>query len=272
MKINKKFIVSIVLLSTLTVPAFALNANASLKQGIEAYKESNYIGCLQKMAEVLSEDPSNTLAHYYVGMSNIQLGNGSKGKESYEKVVKLNTNEHLTKLAKKGISGIIIEEYYNKEAEGQEKTLITDAENAGKDKVKLLEDEKKNQEKLKKLEDEIKEIESGLVSIESGTPKLKTPKTETEKKIEEAEARLKALKDEMAKEAKKDPEVAIPKTATERQVEYLYQKGTDRFATPRNQGIIREIDLDNLKNDFNEDADKNMESTSNDTDKKKMNW
>ena len=318
-KINKKLISSLIMISAFSVPAFALNTNASLKQGIEAYKESNYIGCLQKMAEVLSDDPSNTLAHYYIGMSNIQLGNGSKGKEAYKKVVLLNTNEHLTKLAQKGLTGVIIEDYKAEEVEKDAEKPVGLAEDKGKKEVEKLKELKKYEEdlydlengfayydkksnsvvsieprtklddkvdvaksrlELKGTEKTIQDIENGYLYYDENAKALKRSdsiyKKDAELKVLEgkvntADLKLKALEKDLQNENASGTEVTKPKTATERQVEYLYKKDGGHFATQKNQNIIRKIDLDNLKNDFNEDSDRNLESTSNDTDKKKMN-
>ena len=77
--------------------------NDTLRTGIAAYKAADYTGCLQNMLEVIADDPSNVMAHYYAGMSNIQLGNMDKGMLAYKKVVILNTNPKLTQLAIKGI-------------------------------------------------------------------------------------------------------------------------------------------------------------------------
>jgi len=265
MKINKRFFATLILFSSFSMSAFAIDTNAALKQGIANYKESNYIGCLQRMAEVLSSDPSNALAHYYTGMSNIRLGNTSKGEESYIKVIKLNTNEHLTRLAKDGLAGIVVANYDEKSKTEDEENLITNARSKGEVRVARLTKEKSARDsELKRLE----ELQKQVAEAEFEQAALTSGRSETQKKIEVLESRLKTIEKE-----KKNAELAAiaERGITQKQIEYLYKKNANNFATPENQRIIEQIDLNNLKNDFNQNADNYINYEGNNSDKKKVN-
>ncbi len=302
MKINKKLLTSLIILTSVSSVAFAFDTNAALGQGIADYKNSNYIACLQNMAAVLSDDPSNVLAHYYMGMSNIQLGETTKGEESYKKVILLNTNEHLTKLAKAGLTGMEIAKFEEQQKEADENKVIADAKkesNKQLEKIKKAQDEERL---LKTLEDNIREakkdseplsptakkiqlaneelkaiverkakatkeaaelskIEAEISEIENREPNVKTS---TSAKIETAREHLKKLKELELKES-------TQKTISGSQIEYLYKKDKSHFATPSSESKIRQVELDNLKTDFNDGVFKNDTNQEEDEDKKKMN-
>ena len=104
MNLKKILTTGFILLFSATSVSFAeSDTENALKAGISSYKKSDYLGCLQNMTTVLTDDPSNALAYYYAGMAQVQLGNVDKAMILYNKVITLNTNDKLTKLAKKGI-------------------------------------------------------------------------------------------------------------------------------------------------------------------------
>ena len=104
MNLKKILTTGFILLFSATSVSFAeSDTENALKAGIASYKKSDYLGCLQNMTTVLADDPSNALAYYYAGMAQVQLGNTDKAMMLYNKVITLNTNAKLTKLAKKGL-------------------------------------------------------------------------------------------------------------------------------------------------------------------------
>ena len=99
---NKIFFILLISVFIVGNSAFADN-NQQIKDAISAYKAKNYVGCIQDMQDILEKDPSNALAHYYLGISYTQIGKKEDALSSYNKVVDLSTNSTLTKYAEKGL-------------------------------------------------------------------------------------------------------------------------------------------------------------------------
>jgi len=77
--------------------------NAQVNLGMQMYKNQNYTGCLQTMYDVVHKDPSNTLAYYYIAISQARLGDVTKAQEAYQRVIDLNTSSQLSKYSQNGI-------------------------------------------------------------------------------------------------------------------------------------------------------------------------
>ena len=78
-------------------------SNAKTNSAIRMYKNKNYTECLQVMHEVVSDDPSNVLAYYYIAISQARLGEKTKAQEAYQRVIDLNTSTQLSNYAKNGL-------------------------------------------------------------------------------------------------------------------------------------------------------------------------
>ncbi len=99
----KKILTVIVCLLLFSGVAMAENIKDKLKQGVYKYKNGNYIGCLQAMSTIVAQDPANTLAHYYLAISYVQVGQKEKAIEAYNKVITLNPSSQLATYALAGI-------------------------------------------------------------------------------------------------------------------------------------------------------------------------
>jgi len=87
--------------------AFCASSNSALvKQGIAQYKAKNYAGCVYTMKDVIKNDPSNAMAHYYCAIAYARLGDKTEAINYYTKVVNLNSNATLTSYSKQGLDAI----------------------------------------------------------------------------------------------------------------------------------------------------------------------
>ena len=103
----KKYLLSIALIivfSQFFSCAFAANYSVSspVKVAIKKYKAGNYTGCLQDMQSIVSRDPSNAIAYYYMAMAYAQAGKKDQAITSYQKVLGLKPNATLYTYAAKG--------------------------------------------------------------------------------------------------------------------------------------------------------------------------
>lgn len=80
----------------------AQSLSTDMAAAIGKYKAKNYVGCMQDALEITQKDPANALAHYYLGISYVQLGDKEKAIESYQKVISLSSNETLKEYAQRG--------------------------------------------------------------------------------------------------------------------------------------------------------------------------
>lgn len=104
----KKIIVALFAVFLICSNVFAATQiyNSKIKSAIRLYKQKNYTGCLQNMQDVLEDDPSNVLAHYYAAISYVKIGRSDDAKTEYNKVIELNTSSKLTTYAQIGIDCI----------------------------------------------------------------------------------------------------------------------------------------------------------------------
>lgn len=96
----KKILVAIFCVFISTASVFAINR---YQEGIKHYKSGNYIGSMEAMKQVVSSDPANLLARYYLAVSYVQLGFKDEAKNEYENIIKLNPNSQVANYAKKGL-------------------------------------------------------------------------------------------------------------------------------------------------------------------------
>ncbi len=76
--------------------------NATMKTAVAKYKTGNYSGALQELISITKKDPSNPVVYYYLGMAYTQVGNKDQAIKAYENVIRLNSDDTLTKYATKG--------------------------------------------------------------------------------------------------------------------------------------------------------------------------
>lgn len=69
---------------------------------IKKYKAGNYTGCLQDAQSIVSKDPSNAVAYYYMAMSYAKAGRKDEAIEAYKKVLSLKPNATLSDYATTG--------------------------------------------------------------------------------------------------------------------------------------------------------------------------
>lgn len=103
---NKVFLLalSLIFLGQTFIGASAVSYSnpSGLRLAIKKYKAGNYTGCLQDMQAIVSRDPSNAIAYYYIAMSYAKAGKKDKAVEAYSKVLTLKPNALLTTYATKG--------------------------------------------------------------------------------------------------------------------------------------------------------------------------
>ena len=75
---------------------------SSVQDVINLYKAGDYSGCIQQSEGLVERDPSNAVLHYYRALAFAQAGNREDARQSYEKVIQLNTQETLVRYAKRG--------------------------------------------------------------------------------------------------------------------------------------------------------------------------
>lgn len=105
MKKNLLYLIAIlILLGQVTPCVFAKTTSASnpVKIAVRKYKMGNYTGCLQDCQAIVSRDPSNALAYYYMAISYAQAGLKDAAVNSYARVLALNPNPRLQEYATTG--------------------------------------------------------------------------------------------------------------------------------------------------------------------------
>ena len=73
-----------------------------LASAIKMYKAKDYSQSYVKLTQIVEQDPSNSLAYYYLGMSAAQLGHKEEAIENYSKVINLSPNGRVGLYAKRG--------------------------------------------------------------------------------------------------------------------------------------------------------------------------
>lgn len=86
------------------VTAKPVRTSPATSAAIKLYKAGNYTQSYTAFKELVEKDPSNALAYYYLGMTNVQLGRKGEAIENYNKAVELSPNGILGSYAKKGIA------------------------------------------------------------------------------------------------------------------------------------------------------------------------
>lgn len=82
--------------------AKASSSYSPVKYAIKKYKAGNFTGCLQDCQYIVSRDPSNSLAYYYMAMSYVQAGKKDEAVSAYSKVLTLKPNTQLFEYATTG--------------------------------------------------------------------------------------------------------------------------------------------------------------------------
>lgn len=76
--------------------AFADDYSDEIREAIEKYKESNYIGCISDMQQLTEKDPSIAIAWYYIGNSYMKIAMRAEAHEAFDRVIQLNSVPQLT--------------------------------------------------------------------------------------------------------------------------------------------------------------------------------
>lgn len=92
----------IICLLSVNIANARTTSNASLTSAIKLYKSGNYAQSYTAFSNIVSKDPSNAVAYYYLGMTAAQIGKKDEAIANYEKVLTLSTNGQLTRYATKG--------------------------------------------------------------------------------------------------------------------------------------------------------------------------
>jgi tetratricopeptide (TPR) repeat protein len=98
----EKTIISLILAVSIASSAYAASVSPQLKQAIRQYKTQNYIGAMQTLEKITANDPGNALAHYYLGMCYVQVGDTTKASTEYDMVITLSPNSPLAANATTG--------------------------------------------------------------------------------------------------------------------------------------------------------------------------
>ncbi len=77
---------------------------SDVKKLVSLYRSQNYLGCVQTSQKMIDENPSNIYAHYYMGLSYLQLGKNTQAIDAFNAVVSLNSNKTLVEYANRGIA------------------------------------------------------------------------------------------------------------------------------------------------------------------------
>lgn len=82
---------------------FAANKTGSaVSIAIKKYKRGNFTGCLQDCQRIVTKNPTNSLAYYYMAMSYVQAGRKNEAIIAYTKVLSLKTSTKLYEYASTG--------------------------------------------------------------------------------------------------------------------------------------------------------------------------
>lgn len=102
MKKSLLIILSLLMISS-SVNAVQAKTNNDVMKGIKLYRAGNYTECYAKMTKIVSKDPSNALAYYYLAMSAAQVGKKDEAIDNYDKVIMLSSmNSNIGRYANKG--------------------------------------------------------------------------------------------------------------------------------------------------------------------------
>lgn len=96
----------IIVLLTLFCTIGTAMAEADVSLGIEAYQAGNYQQCIETMKNIVKNDPTSVISYYYLGLSYIKMGQDLLAVQNFNKVINLNSDSTLTKLARQGKAAI----------------------------------------------------------------------------------------------------------------------------------------------------------------------
>lgn len=102
----KKILAAIVCILLTTNICLADNIKKLFDQGVKEYKDGNYVESADIMSNIVSLNPGNILAHYYLAISDVQIGKINSAKDEYNNVLKLDPNSQIGLYAKKGLQMI----------------------------------------------------------------------------------------------------------------------------------------------------------------------
>ena len=77
-----------------------------IRQAIKCYKAKNYTSCLQILKEVEKKEPYNSVVTYYLGLTNLKLGNKDTATNYFKSTSLLDPESIVGKYAKQTIDGI----------------------------------------------------------------------------------------------------------------------------------------------------------------------
>ena len=99
------FLISIMVIGSFANSVMAKPAvtNSKTASAIKLYKSGDYTKSYVAFSDIISKDPSNALAYYYLGMASVQLGKKEEAIENYNKAIDLSPNGVLGSYAKKGV-------------------------------------------------------------------------------------------------------------------------------------------------------------------------
>jgi tetratricopeptide (TPR) repeat protein len=98
----KKILMALILALSFSTQSFSECQSANTKIGIKKYKAGNYTGAMQTLQKVTANDPGNALAHYYLAMCFVRIGNTARASSEYDSVISLSPNSELAKNAAAG--------------------------------------------------------------------------------------------------------------------------------------------------------------------------
>ena len=103
MKKNILTLISLLVLFSSINITYAKTNNTELANAIKLYKNGNYSQCYYSLNDIIKKDPSNALAHYYMGMTYAQLGKKEEAIASYDSALSLTSKiNNLSRYAQKG--------------------------------------------------------------------------------------------------------------------------------------------------------------------------
>jgi len=161
----QKLIISILCIFIITGSASAKGIS-KFKLGVQQYKSGNYIGCSETMKDVVNADPGNAVAHYYLAISYVQIGNKNEAIKEYNNVISLNPKSGLINYAKQGLNYLGAPAPATPEAKSQPQ--IT---NIPKETVDFMTDKVKDTMREKNLNKVINDANSNSGQVDSGTLK-----------------------------------------------------------------------------------------------------
>jgi len=98
----KRILLLVIFVLLFSPPGAFAQGGDSLETAISLYKAGNYETCIISMNNVVKEDPSDSLAYYYLGLSYAKKNQRDLAIKNYDKVIALSSDKTLKNLAKQG--------------------------------------------------------------------------------------------------------------------------------------------------------------------------